>query len=133
MIAIVKCSTSPSFLLLPEYEDDIQFADTTPKNSLPARSLFNLEGLGLSLSAEEQQARFIKAMGYVGKLVNRGEERQENGQVIGPSKIVFKNCCLLQSPATRQGSAIELQTLCLCSSEIVRRRTYKTCFHNAWK
>ena len=70
--------------LYAEYEDDIQFADTTPKNSLPARSLFNLEGLGLSLSAEEQQARFIKAMGYVGKLVNRGEERQENGQVIGP-------------------------------------------------
>lgn len=58
--------------------------DTSPLHSLPARSIFNLEGLGTPLTLEEQQAKFRKALGYVGKLLTRGEERQEAGLSVGP-------------------------------------------------
>jgi len=67
-----------------DYEDDKDFIDTTPINSLPARSVFNLESTGKPSSPDVMQAKFMKALGYVGKLTNRGEERQEEGKVVGP-------------------------------------------------
>ena len=42
------------------YEDDLEFADTTPVNSIAPRSVFNLEGAQRDLSAEEAEQRLKK-------------------------------------------------------------------------
>ena len=70
--------------LYSDYEEDVSFLNAVPLNSLPARSLFNLEDIGNSSSPKVQQKKFIKALGYVGKLITRGEERQEHNQAVGP-------------------------------------------------
>jgi cytochrome P450 len=66
------------------YEDDLDFADTTPINSIAPRSLFNLEGIQNSRTPKEMEQRFNKIISYALKLFTRGKERKDRNEDIGP-------------------------------------------------
>ena len=66
------------------YDDDLDFEDTTPINSIAPRSLFNLEGVGNMLPPKEAEQRFNKVISYVLKLFTRGEARKNTQQPVGP-------------------------------------------------
>lgn len=67
-----------------EYLDDVPFDQSTPLHSLSVRSIFNLENVGNASTPKVQQLKFVKAMSYIGKLINRGEQRKEGKKLIGP-------------------------------------------------
>eukprot|EP00944_MAST-04C_sp_MAST-4C-sp1_P005878 g5878.t1 len=66
------------------YEDDLEFADTTPINSIAPRSVFNLEGARRELSAKEAEQRLQKILSFPLKLIARGDARKRSGKEIGP-------------------------------------------------
>ena len=77
--------TANDLNIFANYEDDLDFADTTPINSIAPRSLFNLEGVGGgNLSPKEAEQRFNKIISYALKLFARGAQRGENNQQVGP-------------------------------------------------
>lgn len=66
-------------------ENDLAFGDSLPKDSAKARSVFNLEQVGIVQTKEAQLAKVSYMISYGNKLFDRAEERRDAGaEPVGP-------------------------------------------------
>ena len=85
------------------YGDSLDFAETTPSNSVTPRSVLNLEGIGRSMTTAEQEVRFTTILGFTDKLFKRAEERKEKGHIVGP---LMERLMELEDPEVKFQNAI---------------------------